>query len=272
MDSQRGGSYDPSQPWAVTDALLGILARTMIKSTYQTRLSAEAQSEAGPPESEHNVPPPRQRPRGRKPAPVSSQFWAREGKPAEGTLNSISANAGDISGPAPVGSTNDPSANHQPLSHTSPAVQEPPTSRIPSSYNHSLTQSHTHPTATDNGEGADDAQESTPDPNNSVSPMMIDPNLAGWQGESHDHEQESFLHQYSDMGGDYASVPQSMIDPNLALMHDHDDFRHERHPEDDHLDDFEAFTSAAPAGHGFMHPISTTDSTLLWPYSGAAGS
>lgn len=239
MDPQRGGSYDPSQPWAVTDALLGILARTMIKSTYQTRLSAETQNQAGPPESENNAPHQRQPSRPKKPALVSSQFWAEEGKPAEGVLNGFTASAGSIPGPASLRSANGLPASHDSKSHNSPTIQEPPANVIPDGYKSDLTQSHTHNTVTDNGEDADDARASTPGLNNSVSPMMIDPNLAGWQSEGHDHEQESFLHQYSDMGGDYATVPQTMIDPNLALMHDHDDFRQDRHLDDGHLDEFE---------------------------------
>lgn len=239
MDPQRGGSYDPSQPWAVTDALLGILARTIIKSTYETRLGAETQNQAGPPGLEDNVPAQRQPSQPKKPALVSSQFWTRESKPAEGALNGVLASSGNIPGSAPVRSVNDLSENHHPQSHTSPAAQVPPASEVADGYNPVLTPSHIHHTVTDNGEDAGGAQGSTPGLNNSLSPMMIDPNLAGWQGEADDHEQESFLHQYSDMGGDYATVPQTMIDPNLALMHDHDDFRHERLPEDGHLDDFE---------------------------------
>jgi len=65
--------------------------------------------------------------------------------------------------------------------------------------------------------------------------MMIDPNLTAWHDgdEEDEHEQESFLHQYSEMGGDYTAVPANMIDPNLALLHDHDAYRHDRQDDDD---------------------------------------
>lgn len=238
MDPQRGGPYDPSQPWAVTDALLGILARTVLKSTYQTRLSAETQDHPNPAEPEHHVPALRQPSQPPKATPVSSQFWADENKPAKGAPNGVPATAGNIPGSAPVGPANDLSATHRPLSHAAPAVHESPGSGAPGGYNHSL-QSHSRHATTELGEDANDAQGNTPGINNSVSPMMIDPNLAAWQGGGHGHEHESFLHQYSDMGGDYAAVPQPIIDPNLALMHEQDDFRHERHPEDGHLDEFE---------------------------------
>ena len=247
MDLQRGGSYDPSQPWAVTDALLGILARTVLKSTYQTRLSAEAQNHEGPSQSGPNLSRLREPSQPTRPTAVSSQFWAGESKPAGVALNRVSANRGYASGSAGGDSTKDLSATHHALPGPSQAVHESSDIGTPSGYQ-SLTQAHTHHTTTsaiddsNNKHGAaNDAQGSTPSPNNSsVSPMMIDPNLATWQGEGQDdHEHESFLHQYSDMGGDYAAVPQTMIDPNLALMHEHDDFRHDRHLDDGHLDEFE---------------------------------
>ena len=239
MDPQRGGPYDPSQPWAVTDALLGILARTMLKSTYQTRLSAENHSDA---KSGHPIPAQPQTSQTKKSTAVSSQFWANESKLEDAITNGTSPSIENVSGSGPVGSANELPASHHSLSRASPAARGSPESGVPNSYNHSIIQSHSHNANVDNGEDVGKAKGSTPGADTSVSPMMIDPNLAvAWQGEGHGHEHEhdSFLHQYSDMGGDYASVPQAMIDPNLALMHEHDDFRHERHLEDGNLDEFE---------------------------------
>lgn len=242
MDSQRGGAYDPSQPWAVTDALAGILARTLLRSAHQNRLDAANLSHVGSAELEHGVSAQRQSSPVKKPAAVSSQFWADESNPATGAHYGTAA--GITPDSAPVGSAPDPSS-HRLSSHASSGAQGSPESGGSSSHSHSLSQNYDqnrgHDAAIGGGKDVEDGLGSTPGLNNGVSPMMIDPNLAAWQGEGHghEHEHESFLQQYSDMDGDYAAVPQTMIDPNLALMHDDDEFRHERNPDEGHLDDFE---------------------------------
>ena len=248
MDSQRGGAYDPSQPWAVTDALAGILARTLLRSAHQNRLDAANDaanlSQVDAAGLERGVSPPRQSSHVKKPATVSSQFWADENNPATGAPYGTTVSAGIEPGSAPIGSASDPSI-HRLSPHASSAAQGSPESEGSTSYDHSLSQnrdqSHGHYTTIGSGEDVESGLGSTPGLNNGVSPMMIDPNLAAWQEEGHEHEHEhdSFLQQYSDMGGDYTPVPQTMIDPNLALMHDEVEFRHERHPDEGHLDDFE---------------------------------
>lgn len=239
MDSQRRGAYDPSQPWAVTDALTSILARTLLRSAHQNRLDAANLSQVGSAELEDGVSAQQPPSQARKPAVVSSQFWANESNPEAGAHCGTAAEI--TAGSAPVGSASNPPEHHRLPSHTSSAAQGSLESGSSSSYSHGLSQnhdqSHGHRATIDGGED-EDGLGSAPGLNNGVSPMMIDPNLAAWQGEGHGHEHDSFLQQYSDMDGDYAAVSQTMIDPNLALMQD-DEFRHERHPDEGHLDDFE---------------------------------
>ncbi|SPN97797.1 uncharacterized protein DNG_01309 [Cephalotrichum gorgonifer] len=242
MDSQGGTAYDPSQPWAVTDALLGILARTLLKSTYQTRLSIANLDQGVATEPEPRVPAaPRQPSQAGKSTARSSLFWTDEDNSTRAASHAATTvGIKPASGLGPAGSVADYSG-HQLISHISPAFHGSPDSGDPSSYSHSQapSQAPSRHIAADNDEDADEDQSSTPGLDDGVSPMMIDPNLAAWHGEGHGHEQESFLHQYSDMGGDYGTASHTMMDPNLALMHDHDDFRHERHYEEGHLDDFE---------------------------------
>ncbi|PKS07890.1 hypothetical protein jhhlp_006498 [Lomentospora prolificans] len=253
MDHAQGQAYDPTRPWAVTDALLGILARSLLKSSYPgaVAISGPNQTPAAHPQHQQTW----QQPTPRKAAVVTSQFWSHPPPSMNGVPSSIPATSAAVSVPTsaapPMVTSADYSSNQHLLARASPPFHGAPDhGTYPSSTQHPTNNgqhragnSTNNPTNTNSNHGSNSGIHTPGHHHDDVSPMMIDPNLTAWHGddEEQEHEQESFLHQYSEMGGDYTAVPANMIDPNLALLHDHEDYRHGRQDEDEggHMDDLD---------------------------------